>query len=142
MRMTIRVEGLGDARRNLAKMLKAIDRGVVEVIITDAVEPVADSARHYAPKETGRLSDGIIVSTDAIEPERLAEVDVYVGPTQDIEYALPVEMGTPDGVVGPGQFYPGTAPHPYLRPAFDEGVDRAIKTIAQNLIDRALEAGS
>ena len=142
MRVTIRVEGLLDTKKAVRMMREALSDAAVTEIVADGVEPVASSAQHYAPRVSGALADSIEVSTSAIDPEGVDDVEVYVGPTDDVEYALPVEVGTPDGVRGPGQYFPGTAPHPYLRPAFDEGADRALQDIGQALINRALEAGS
>ena len=123
-------------------MRQALSNADLAEIVADGVQPIANSARHYAPRVSGALADSIQISTSAVDPEGVDDVEVYVGPTDDIEYALPVEVGTPDGVKGPGQYFPGTAPHPYLRPAFDEGADRALQDIGQALVDRALEAGS
>lgn len=142
MRVKVRVVGLMNTRRRVAAMRAAIERGQVAEIVSREVEPVADRARDYAPKVSGRLANAITVSTQAVEPLRIDPVEVYVGPTEDIEYALPVETGTPDGVFGPGQDYAGTAPHPYLRPAFDEEADRVLRAIGVALVDEVLGAGS
>jgi hypothetical protein len=140
MRVKVRVVGFKATRRTIAAMRSAMKRGEVTEIVSREVRPIAERASHYAPKVSGRLANSMAVSTQAVDPLRIDPVEVYVGPTEDVDYALPVEEGTPDGVVGPGQDYAGTAPHPYLRPAFDEEADPALRAIGTALVDRVLGA--
>lgn len=71
-------------------------------------------------------------------------VVMFVGPAQNIYYAHLVEFGTKPHInagMFAGSKHPGTAPRPFVRPAWDSNKDAAMQIIATELrveIDKAI----
>jgi|UPI00083722D4 hypothetical protein len=109
----MRVEGFGDADRNLAALERLADADDLRALGMDALEPVADAARGMVRQRTGRLMRSIGVGTQ-LSPAQAARVspdpgtvEIYVGPGS-MAQAITEEFGTVR-----------EAAHPYMRPAWD-----------------------
>ncbi len=87
-------------------------------------------AASLAPRDQGDLSDSITISEKRTrrarkEREPISGFQIAMGPASGdgvLNYAAFVEFGTVD-----------TAPHPYMRPAYDSQAERAMQSIADNL---------
>lgn len=106
------LEDLGDALRNLLPPAKAAK--VMRAVLTKRAQPIADRARQGAPVRTGQLRRSITVSNrltrrQSIEHKKVdsGDAEVFVGAGK-VPHASIEEYGTSR-----------TAPHPFMRPAWD-----------------------
>lgn len=150
MAVTLKIDGLRDARRALQELPKATARNVVKRVLIKRAEPIAARARTLVPVRSGGLKRSITVSTKASNPGRAAfartlaqggsraqaaaaaraanrgltaggSINVYVGPGRQ-PHAHLVEFGTSK-----------MAAQPYLRPAVDAEIPGAIDQVAKDL---------
>lgn len=86
----------------LDEMTKPTRRNVVRRVLTNAGEPVADTASRLAPHRRGVLAFSIAVGTQLTRRhrgEKLSEVEAYIGPAGGggaLIYASFAEFGTED----------------------------------------------
>lgn len=133
MKMTIKVTGTDEIARKLRAMGKALTEKTLVPIISDNVQPIADDMRSMARRRSGEMANSVTVSTtlsphQAAIVEPIAPVEVYAGPGP-LPQAIQEEFGNVH-----------EAPHPFIRPAFDSGVKRAVDGIASDGIDAILDA--
>lgn len=134
MKMTVKIVGTDRIARNLRAMGKALRRETLVPIIEEELEPMADDMRAGAARGTGEMADSITVGTElspaqAAIAEPIAEIEVYAGPGP-LPQAVQEEFGNVH-----------QEPRPFIRPAFDSNVDRAMKNVGRRGIDAILEAG-
>lgn len=141
----------------LAKRYAPIDQGDLEAAlkISTRVRGEAGRAAYSASMRAAATSAkalGVAFDRDAAKSQAVTAmrdarrafraenpaVNLYLGPTQDIWYAHFVEFGTKSHIAG-GQFkgsrHPGTAPDPFLRPAFDAEARGTIERLKPLLWD-------
>ncbi|WP_455156015.1 HK97 gp10 family phage protein [Sphingomonas zeae] len=133
MRPTIRITGTDEIARKIRAMGKALARQTLIPIMADNVEPIADNMRSLARRRTGAMAESVTVSTklsphQAAIVEPIAPIEIYAGPGP-LPQAIQEEFGNVH-----------EAPHPFIRPAFDSGVKRAVDGIAHDGIDAILDA--
>jgi len=133
MRPKIRIEGTDAIARKLKAMGKALTRKTMLPILTDNVQPIADDMKANAARDKGDMAESVVVS-ERLSPRQqslrvpIAPVEVYAGPGP-LPQAIAKEFGNSR-----------QAPDPFIRPAFDAGVDRAMKGIATDGIAAILDA--
>ncbi|WP_230769530.1 HK97 gp10 family phage protein [Sphingomonas sp. Leaf4] len=133
MKMKVRIEGTDQIARNIRAMGKALTRETLMPILKEHVQPVADDMKAHAARASGEMADSTVVS-ERLSPRQqalrvpIAPVEVYAGPGP-LPQAIAKEFGNIH-----------TAPEPFIRPAFDAGVDRALKGIATDGIAAILAA--
>lgn len=125
MKFGIRVDGFEEVDENLILLHHLADHDELVVLGTEALEPVAQTARSIVRTRTGRLQRSITVG-DRLSPAQAAvnqpepgTIEIYVGPGP-MTRAITEEFGT---VHETG--------HPYMRPAWDSRV----ATVLQRLRD-------
>lgn len=132
--MSVRIEGTDDIARRLKKMGEALRREVLVPVIEEHLEPMADDMRAHAARRSGQMADSVTVGTELSPAQAaanvpIAEIEVYAGPGP-LPQAVQEEFGN---------FHQG--PRPFIRPAFDGHVERAMRGVAEDGIAAVLEAG-
>tara|TARA_R110000868_G_scaffold25149_3_gene98218 strand:+ start:2306 stop:2806 length:501 start_codon:yes stop_codon:yes gene_type:complete len=134
--MTTKLEGFKELETALAEIeKKATAKGVMRRALKKAAQPVVDAAIGFAPEgPTGNLKKSITISTklskrQAAKNRKLvadgkAAVEMFIGPDYNVagRHAHLVEFGTGPHINGgtfAGSQHPGTAPQPFMRPAWD-----------------------
>ena len=114
MKDVIRIDGLSDLRRELAKLPDAVSEGVILRVLRKRGTPIADRAAALAPVDHGDLKKSIVVSVKLTSRQAGLhrkdgpdDVEVFIGPS-DLPQAHLKEFGTSD-----------SAPQPFMRPAWD-----------------------
>ena len=165
MSVTVRIDGLAALDRALGELPKATARNVLVRTLKKAAQPIADEARRLAPVSPGggALRDSIAASSrvknktgnaeysaamreglgkeaarSALLAARKANkgqgsfAQMFVGPARGsgvIRYAHIVEFGSIR-----------TAPHPFMRPAWDSTKDQALNIIKNELGNEIIRA--
>jgi HK97 gp10 family phage protein len=134
------IVNLGEFKRQLRRVSKATNGEVLVTALTAGLLLIQNAAGRKAPKRTGTLKRSIHI--EALE-KREDYAECAVG--TDVVYAAIQEFG---GVVhqenawGKGIKQNITIPpHPYLRPAWDEKINKAIAEI-KIVLSHAIEAAS
>jgi HK97 gp10 family phage protein len=135
IKLTFKMEGLKELDRLLGELPKATGKNVLKRTLTRAAEPIRSMAERLAPKATGRLKRGIVVSSTLSKRQRSqhqkkALVEVYVG-AEPLAQSTLQEFGTHN-----------QPPQPFLRPAWDANKEAALEIIKGGLaqeIDRAVK---
>ena len=133
MKPKIKVVGLEQMRKNVGKMIEALDREALVPIMREHMEPMADDMRSHAPRDTGALAKSITVSTQLSPAQAaanvpIAEVEVYAGPGP-VPQAIQEEFGN---------FR--QRPRPIIRPTFDANHKTARRKIGEDGIAVILDA--
>ena len=122
-----------------AKQYAPIDEGDLEgsiKISTRATGEVGRTAYAKTMRDTGGDSAAALTAMrDARRSFKAGNPPamLYLGPTQEAFYAKFVELGTRarlNGGIYTGTMHPGTAPQPFLRPAFDAEAKPTIDRLA------------
>lgn len=163
MSVMVSVSGLRELDRALGMLPKSTARNVLKRTLDKAAQPIVAEAKRQVPVKTGTLRDSITASTriknktgsaefasamkaglgkaaarSALLAARRANkgqgsfAETYVGPARGkgvIRYAHIVEFGSND-----------TAPHPYMRPAWDSTKDQALSIIKAELGNEIIKA--
>lgn len=136
MKLSVKTEGFRELERALAEIeRKATAKAVMRRALVKAATPVAEMAAALAPVgQTGNLKGSIGISTRLswrqkkenrrLQAEGKAAVEIFIGPdyAKAGRHAHLVEFGTAPHVNAgkfPGTRHPGTAPQPFMRPAWD-----------------------
>ena len=133
MKPTIRITGTKDISRRLDAMGKALRKQTLMPLVKEGLEPMADEMRARAARGSGQMTNSVTVS-EHLSPAQsaqnvpIAEVEAYAGPGPNPQ-AIQEEFGN---------FR--QSPRPFIRPAFDVHVDRALKHVARGGIDLVLKA--
>lgn len=132
--MTERIIGLGDFKKQLQSLSDAASGDALEAASTAGLLLIQNDAKQKAPVLTGTLRRSIHIET---LQKRRNFVEQAVG--TDVVYAAIQEFG---GVIQHsnlwGQGIEATItipPHPYLRPAWDENIDKALGVVGEALAD-------
>lgn len=138
---SVKILGTEDLNRALRELGITATKGKKQVAL-GAAGIIRDEAEANAPEEDGFLKAHII---QEILEETEDAITVAVGPDRDAFYGLIVEFGADphneepetkrvlsDGkeVFGVEVNHPGVPERPFLRPAFDDNIDRAIAEAA------------
>lgn len=137
---------------DMAKRYAPIDEGDLEASIKIGTRATGEVGRaayaatikqsYDAAKAAGAVWDEAAARGAAVDAMRTARrafkainppAILYMGPTREIWYAKFVEFGTKPHVNGgkfAGSKHPGTAPDPFLRPAFDAEAQSTIDRLA------------
>lgn len=138
---TSHVKGLSDCMAAFDDLPKAVQRPVLIRLGKEALEPMAETARKLAPDDpaTGPpdLHTSIIVGTQQKsstkvfrDPDKEFGATIYMGPTKHgYPQAIPQEFGSVK-----------MAPHPFMRPAFQQHVQGVFDYISANLARLILAA--
>ncbi|WP_267348134.1 HK97-gp10 family putative phage morphogenesis protein [Sphingomonas sp. GM_Shp_2] len=134
MKVKVTSTGTKDIARRLDAMSKALQRKTIIPVLIKNTRPIADDMRDKAPRRSGQLANSVAVSTrlsphQATVNEPIAQFEVYVGPGP-LPQAIQEEFGN--------DHQPA---EPFIRPAYDAGVDRALRGIAEDGIAAILAAG-
>jgi HK97 gp10 family phage protein len=125
VKTTVQLSGFKELDAALGELPKATGYNVLRRVLVKAGEPLAAGMRDRAPKEQGDLAEGITVSTARPKAKKRTKktsaVEVVIGPGQHPQGSLQ-EHGTVNH-----------SPHPFVRPAWDEGRAEALDTIGQEL---------
>lgn len=155
----LRIEGLADAERAMDNLSKAVGRNVLRRALRKAAEPMRVLAEELAPEQSGTLKGSIRIGsllnqsqTQLRRKMSLADrtaIELFLGPSYlrgaGGRHGHLVEFGTAPHVNGglyAGTHHPGTAPQPFLRPAFDAQARPTIERLKPLLweeIERAAE---
>lgn len=135
----MRIEGLEDLEKNLERLSKSAGKGVLRRSLRKAAEPMADIMRSKAPKKTGALAQSIAISSKLNKRQSGIHRKMFKDDRQAVELFLGPAYGPGKGNHGhllefgtkphfnkglfAGSRHPGTAPQPFVRPAWDQ--DRA-----------------
>lgn len=124
----MKIEGLSDCQAALRELPAAVGKKVVRDILIERAEPIAETVRALAPVDQGDLRDSVAVSTRLTRAQRAiyrkegpGDVDVFIGPGAHPQAHLQ-EFGT--------EHHP---PQPYLRPAWDQHIDKVFENIVEDL---------
>lgn len=124
-----KLEGLTETVQAMEQLSKSLQRGVLQRVLRQAAEPVADVATRLAPERTGLLAFSIAVSPSLTRSQRRegkgSWVEMHIGPAAGsgaLYYASFVEFGTVD-----------TRPEPYMRPAWESQKMTALNIITTRL---------
>lgn len=152
--MTMQLEGLKELEAALMELPKATGKNVLRRALINAATPMADTARNLAPVRLGHLKRSITVgkvkfSSGSAGKRAFAEAmargatraeagaaarEANVSNAEDVTSALVI--------MGPGRHPQATlqefgtvhhSPHPYMRPAWDQGKSKAAETIRDEL---------
>jgi HK97 gp10 family phage protein len=130
-----KVEGLRELERALAELPKATAKNTLKRTLKLAAQPIADEAQRLAPRDTGKLAEGIMVTTKKPKKHKpksgRAFAEVYIGPKARSVGAVPQEFGT---VNHPAQ--------PYMRPAWDSKKMTALDIIRSELGNQITKAAA
>lgn len=124
MAIKTRIEGARELDRVLAQLPRAVGRRVLTGALRAGAKPIVAAAKAKAPVGGGELRDAIVAR--AVRGERGA-IHMRIGPVRAVFHGLFQEFGT--------KFH---RPQPFLRPAFDENAQEALKRIGEAL-GRAVE---
>jgi HK97 gp10 family phage protein len=127
-RVSFKIEGLSDLDDALTELPKATARNVLVRVLKKEAEPIRAAGERYAPRLTGKLAVSYTVSTVLSSRQRSmnrkeSDVEVYVGPAP-LAQATQTEFGNAH-----------QAPHPHLRPAWDQNVNKILDNITKDLSD-------
>lgn len=124
----VHVEGLVELQEALRELPDATARNVLRRVAKKVLTPIADRARQLAPMDDGRLRASITVGNRLTRRQRSQsergdpnDVVMYAG-AGALPQAHMQEFGT--------QHSP---PQPFMRPAWDQGKDRVLESIKEDL---------
>ena len=134
---TVKLEGFADLDAALKNLSKDVGKGVLRRSLKTAAEPLVELVRSGVPRDKGTLAASIAISTKLAKRQAgmhrkvfkndKAAVEMFVGPSYDLgaggRHGHLVEFGTAphiNGGVFAGTQHPGTAPQPFMRPAWDQ----------------------
>ncbi len=113
----MKFEGGQELAAALDKLGMKLSKKVLVEALKGAAEPIRKAASAHATRRSPApdLADHIGVG----KAEYGDQATVKIGPTKGYAYGLPLEIGTVD-----------TAAQPFMRPAFDENIERTIKLVS------------
>lgn len=157
MKNTVQLTGFKELEAALSNLGGAVGKRVARAALKKAAEPMRDKAKSLAPVKTGALRDSIIIgsrldgrqmrSLKKLSKDQRAAVEMFIGPSylKDAKgrHGHLVEFGTAPHLNGgnfKGSRHPGTAPQPFMRPAWDsekEPTVERLRGLLWDVIDRA-----
>lgn len=150
MSVTVDLVGFKELEQELDRLSKAAGKGVLRRALKKAAEPMAEMARSMVPVDDGDLKKSITVSVKLAKRQAglhrkmfkddRASVEMFLGPSYDLgaggRHGHLVEFGTAPHINQgqfPGTQHPGTAPQPFMRPAWDADQVKLLDRIGQNM---------
>ncbi len=121
-----KIEGLKELDEALKELPRATGKNVLRRALIQAGLPIQNLAFARAPRKTGRLQTSLTTGTKLSRRQRslhrpVSSMEVFVGPAALVQ-AITEEFGT--------AYHP---PKPFFRPAWDEGKDKSMRSIRDNL---------
>lgn len=150
MSVTFQTDGFAELEEQLGGISEAAGKGALRRSLKKAAEPMAELARSKVPVGKGDLAQSIAVSVKLAKRQAgmhrkmfrndKASVEMFLGPSYDLgaggRHGHLVEFGTAPHI-NKGQFagtkHPGTAPQPFMRPAWDADQVKLLDRIGQNM---------
>lgn len=125
-RITVKVEGLKELQKAILELPKATGRNVVKRALTKAADPIENEAARLAPVLRGHLQRSVSIGTKLSRRQRSqhrkqSEVEIFVGPGA-MPQAITQEFGAAHH-----------SAQPFMRPAWDGNVAKALATIKEIL---------
>lgn len=166
---SVKIEGLSEMDKQLKKLSGAVEGKIVRAGLSAASRVVRDAAKDLAPTDSGALKKSIKVSSRLNRRAGWINTKITAG-NKEAYYAHMIEFGTGSyysgtgtkskrspykikagkkGFVGFGGVYrksfthPGIRPKPFMRPAFDRNIDKALKAFSDRVrkrIDKEFKA--
>jgi HK97 gp10 family phage protein len=142
-----KIIGLGEFKEQLKRISGAVRGEMLAQAVTAGLQLVVNAAKAKAPKRTGELKRSIHTQVEqqrADYAEVAAGTDMIYGPIQEFGGVIvPKESNKSGWLVWKdaksGVWHKArsvTIPaHPYLRPAWDENIDKVITEVKTALID-------
>ena len=128
MKVKVKVEGLREIKDALRQLPNATAKSILRRIGKKRLEPVAERARSYAPKDQGELRDSIAVGTRLSKRQARKnrnrdknDVQIFAG-AGPLPQAHLQEFGTKD-----------QSPQSFMRPAWDSEKRGVLEGIANDL---------
>lgn len=120
------VQGGEALARALVALPDRVRRNQLLKVLREAADPIRDRAVGLAPRDphepNPHLRDSIVIQSLPIGSYD-AEAAVAVGPSPRTFWGLFVEFG----------YGPNRSPHPFMRPAFDYGTNKALEYLGEAL---------
>lgn len=125
MSRSVKIEGLSDLNSSLGQLPKAVGESVLKRVALKRLAPMVEDMKARAPKKTHGLEKSIIATTQrpkggGSEPRR-STVEAFAGPGRHPK-AIQQEFGNERH-----------APHPFVRPAWDNGADALLDGLKEDL---------
>ena len=141
--VAVKMIGLGEFKAQLKRISGSVRGDMLAVAGIEGVQLMVNPAKAKAPKRTGNLKRSI--TTEVLtQTDNYAEVAIGT----NLEYAAIQEFG---GIIAADKAKVfgrplgreiRIPPHPYLRPAWDEYIDKAITEIKKSLVKLITQAAS
>jgi len=136
MTATMELEGFAELDAALAQLSRSAGKGVLRRSLKKAGEPLVAIVRASVRRDDGDLAESIAISTKLDKRQRgqhrkmfgsdKASVEMFIGPSYNLgdggRHGHLVEFGTKPRInsgIFAGTAHPGTAPQPFMRPAWD-----------------------
>jgi HK97 gp10 family phage protein len=135
MKATVKVEGLKDLESALSELPKLTRRNAGKRALMKAAQPMFEEAQRRAPELTGYLKTHFYIGRPLSPRQKRLQrgankpdVEIFLGP-DSAKRGVMQEFGTQNH-----------APQPFMRPAFDNNVWKAIGTIKEILSEEIMKA--
>lgn len=139
----VKIKGLRELQDFLTKLPVKMEQNVLRGGMRAGANVVKTEARRLAPVKTGKLRDGIKVSTSARRGRVSAKVKLtgkhaYLGRWLEFGTAAHQIKARGKGLFFGGLFarsvdHPGIKPRPFLRPALDGRAAEAVLAVGQHI---------
>lgn len=123
---TFEITGLKECLRALKTLAPKLEKKVLRQAIRKALKPILAKAKELAPKDKGDLAKAIKLRAAVKRKRGVIALEVRVGEGEfqgKTFYGGMQEYGTSK-----------IQPHPFMRPAFDEGKDQAMTTAKEEIL--------
>lgn len=156
MKTKAQLSGFAELEKALGNLPEAVGKRITRAAMKQAAEPMAEAARELAPEKTGKLKKSIKIGSmlngrqrkirkRSLTADEKNALTLFMGPSYlkgDYgRHGHLVEFGTRPHKNG-GQFagtdHPGTAPQPFMRPAFDREAMPTVERL-KPLLYKAIE---
>lgn len=152
MKDTTHVKGLSELDAFLSQLPAKMERNIMRGAMAAAAKPVAQQAKTNVAVKSGKLRDGIKISTRAVRGTVTAKVKTtgkHAYLARWIEYGTAAHFIKPKaakslffaGLMRDGVDHPGSSAKPFLRPALDQRATDAVMAAAQYIKKRLTKQG-
>lgn len=148
---SIHFEGIDDLRRKLREIPAAIRGELLSAALLEGGEIMRAEMERLLTKRSGHLVESLVVELESAD-ENGAVVNVgTTSPRAHFQefgtapHAIGVETkkllveGGSGQILGKTVQHPGNPPRPFIRPAYDETVDRVLKLVAERVTTKLEE---
>ena len=150
MTVEFKTDGFAELDEQLDRLSKSAGKGVLRRALKEASQPMVEMAKAKVPEDDGDLKKSITVSVKLAKRQAgqhrkmfrndKASVEMFLGPSYDLgaggRHGHLVEFGTAPHINKgqfPGTKHPGTAPQPFMRPAWDADQAGLLDRLGQNM---------